>query len=162
MANRRWENNGGQVSKWQKKWKVKPVEVVNHGVLAANFFILIALLEDYVHRPQTVWCFESLKWNSHETQADSLKNNIIFQFWAHRNTLLGNSGRHGRPIISCCCRWTNICVCTTVLNQNYSTNASELKCLRSYAKQAWLFSVFDLVSYFLYRPAKGLRSTSQF
>lgn len=162
MAKRRWENNGGQVSKWQKKWKEKPVEVVNHGVLAANFFILIALLEDYVHRPQTVWCFKCLKWNSHETQADSLKNNIIFQFWARRNTPLGNSRRHGRPVISCCCTWTNIWVCTTVMNHNYSTNASELKGLRSYAKQAWFCGVSDLLSYFLQRPAKGFWSTSQF
>lgn len=78
--------------------------------------------------------FWSPKWNG--SHADPLKNNILrdnsskpsIKDYAVKHSKQSQSHRRGnrRPVILCCCRWTNIWVYTSAVNQNYSTlDASE-------------------------------------
>lgn len=74
------------------------------------------------------------------THADSFENNILeddssqpsLNDYAikYSKQSQSHSGRNRRPVILCCCRWTNIWVYTSAVNQNYSTlGASELEVL---------------------------------
>lgn len=74
------------------------------------------------------------------THADSRENNILednisppsLKDYAikYSKQSQSRSGRNRRPVILCCCRWTNIWVYTSAANHNYSTlDASELEVL---------------------------------